>query len=64
MAKGYWIVFYRSISEPSALEEYVKIARGARLRTLVIAQRQALVELVRWITLPPVWSRSVTQQHE
>jgi uncharacterized protein (DUF1330 family) len=26
MAKGYWIVFYRSVSNPTALAEYAKLA--------------------------------------
>ena len=26
MAKGYWITFYRSISNPAALAEYAKLA--------------------------------------
>src|ERR1700720_3787229 len=26
MAKGYWITFYRSISNPTALAEYAKLA--------------------------------------
>ena len=26
MAKGYWIVFYRSVSDPAALAEYAKLA--------------------------------------
>jgi uncharacterized protein (DUF1330 family) len=29
MAKGYWIVFYRSISNPAALAEYAKLAGPA-----------------------------------
>jgi uncharacterized protein (DUF1330 family) len=29
MAKGYWIVFYRSISNPEALAEYGKLAGPA-----------------------------------
>jgi uncharacterized protein (DUF1330 family) len=29
MAKGYWIVFYRSISKPEALAEYGKLAGPA-----------------------------------
>jgi uncharacterized protein (DUF1330 family) len=29
MAKGYWITFYRSISNPSALAEYAKLAGPA-----------------------------------
>jgi len=29
MAKGYWITFYRSISNESALAEYGKLARPA-----------------------------------
>ena len=29
MAKGYWITFYRSISNPAALAEYAKLAGPA-----------------------------------
>jgi uncharacterized protein (DUF1330 family) len=29
MAKGYWICFYRSISNPAALAEYAKLAAPA-----------------------------------
>lgn len=29
MAKGYWIAFYRSISDPNALAEYAKLAGPA-----------------------------------
>ena len=29
MAKGYWITFYRSISDPAALAAYAKLARPA-----------------------------------
>ncbi len=29
MAKGYWITFYRSISNPAALTEYAKLAGPA-----------------------------------
>jgi uncharacterized protein (DUF1330 family) len=29
MAKGYWVTFYRSISNPSALAEYGKLAGPA-----------------------------------
>ena len=29
MAKGYWICFYRSISNPAALAEYAKLASPA-----------------------------------
>ena len=29
MAKGYWIAFYRSISDPNALAEYAKAAGPA-----------------------------------
>lgn len=29
MAKGYWIVFYRSVSNPAALAEYNKLAGPA-----------------------------------
>ena len=28
MAKGYWIAFYRSVSNPAALAEYAKLATG------------------------------------
>jgi len=29
MAKGYWIAFYRSVSNPAALAEYAKLAAPA-----------------------------------
>ena len=29
MAKGYWIAFYRSISDPAAMAEYAKLAGPA-----------------------------------
>jgi uncharacterized protein (DUF1330 family) len=29
MAKGYWITFYRSVSNPSALADYAKLAGPA-----------------------------------
>jgi hypothetical protein len=29
MAKGYWITFYRSISDPAALATYAKLAGPA-----------------------------------
>lgn len=29
MAKGYWIAFYRSVSNPAALAEYAKMATPA-----------------------------------
>ena len=29
MAKGYWIVFYRSVSNPTALAQYAKPAEAA-----------------------------------
>jgi uncharacterized protein (DUF1330 family) len=29
MAKGYWVTFYRSIKDPSALAEYAKLATPA-----------------------------------
>ncbi len=29
MAKGYWVVCYKSVSNPSALSEYVKLATVA-----------------------------------
>jgi uncharacterized protein (DUF1330 family) len=29
MAKGYWITFYRSVSNPSALAQYAKLAGPA-----------------------------------
>lgn len=29
MAKGYWITFYRSVSDPTALAEYTKLASPA-----------------------------------
>jgi uncharacterized protein (DUF1330 family) len=32
MAKGYWITFYRSVSNPTALAEYAKLA-GPPLQT-------------------------------
>jgi uncharacterized protein (DUF1330 family) len=59
MAKGYWITFYRSISDPDALAAYVKLAgpaitanggrylaRGVAAKTYEqgLAQRTALVE--------------------
>jgi uncharacterized protein (DUF1330 family) len=31
MAKGYWIVFYRSVSDPAALAQYAKPAERAIL---------------------------------
>jgi len=31
MAKGYWVVFYRSISNPAALTQYAKPAEAAIL---------------------------------
>jgi len=31
MAKGYWIVFYRSVSNPTALAQYAKLAEAAIL---------------------------------
>ena len=31
MAKGYWVVFYRSVSNPAALSQYVKPAEAAIL---------------------------------
>jgi uncharacterized protein (DUF1330 family) len=59
MAKGYWITFYRSISDPAALAGYAKLAgpavisnggrflaRGGTVRTYEqgIAQRTIAVE--------------------
>jgi uncharacterized protein (DUF1330 family) len=59
MAKGYWITFYRSISDPAALAAYAKLAgpavianggrflaRGATVRTSEqgIAQRTIAIE--------------------
>ena len=29
MAKGYWIAFYRSVSDPAALADYAKLATPA-----------------------------------
>ena len=29
MAKGYWIVLYRSVSDPAALQEYARLAGPA-----------------------------------
>jgi uncharacterized protein (DUF1330 family) len=29
MTKGYWVVFYRSVSDPAALAEYAKLAGPA-----------------------------------
>ena len=31
MAKGYWVVFYRSVSNPAALAQYAKPAEAAIL---------------------------------
>ena len=31
MAKGYWVVFYRSVSNPAALSQYAKPAAAAIL---------------------------------
>jgi len=31
MAKGYWIVFYRSVSNPAAVAQYAKPAEAAIL---------------------------------
>ena len=31
MAKGYWVVFYRSVSSPAALAQYAKPAEAAIL---------------------------------
>jgi len=59
MAKGYWITFYRKISDPTALAEYAKLAgpaviknggrflaRGGTVRTYEqgIAQRTIAIE--------------------
>lgn len=59
MPKGYWIAFYRSISDPDALAEYAKlagpaiqagggkfVARGGTARTFEngIAQRVVVIE--------------------
>jgi uncharacterized protein (DUF1330 family) len=29
MAKGYWVAFYRSVSDPAALKDYVELAMPA-----------------------------------
>jgi uncharacterized protein (DUF1330 family) len=59
MAKGYWIAFYRSVSNPDALAEYARLAvppiqagggrilaRGIPARTFEagLAQRAVLIE--------------------
>ena len=59
MAKGYWITFYRKISDPAALAEYAKLAgpaiakhggrflaRGGTVKTYEqgIAQRTVAIE--------------------
>ncbi len=31
MAKGYWVVFYRSVSNPAAVAQYAKLAGAAIL---------------------------------
>jgi uncharacterized protein (DUF1330 family) len=31
MAKGYWVVFYRSVSNPAAIAQYAKLAEAAIL---------------------------------
>jgi uncharacterized protein (DUF1330 family) len=58
MAKGYWVAFYRSVSNPNALVEYAKLAgpaiqagggrflaRGAPAKTYEgVNQRVAIIE--------------------
>ena len=59
MAKGYWIAFYRSISNPAALAEYARLAgpsiqagggrflaRGVAARTFEagLSERSVLIE--------------------
>lgn len=59
MAKGYWITFYRSVSNPAALAEYARmagpaieagggriLARGAAARAFEagLTQRSVLIE--------------------
>ena len=59
MAKGYWVAFYRSISDPEALKQYVELAmpafkaggarflaRGnpAKVSELGVAQRVVIIE--------------------
>jgi uncharacterized protein (DUF1330 family) len=59
MAKGYWITFYRSISDPAALAAYAKLAgpaitsnggrflaRGGAVKTYEqgVAERTVLIE--------------------
>lgn len=59
MAKGYWVTFYRSISNPAALAEYAKLAgppiqaaggkflsRGTAVKVFEsgVAQRSVMIE--------------------
>ena len=59
MAKGYWITFYRSVSNPAALAEYARLAgpsiqagggrilaRGVAARTFEagLSQRSVVIE--------------------
>jgi len=59
MAKGYWVTFYRSVSNPAALAEYAKLAgpaiqagggkflsRGVPVKTFEagLAQRSVMIE--------------------
>ncbi|HWF39119.1 MAG TPA: DUF1330 domain-containing protein [Candidatus Acidoferrales bacterium] len=59
MAKGYWVTFYRSISNPAALAEYAKLAgpaiqagggrflsRGVAVKAFEagVAQRSVMIE--------------------
>jgi uncharacterized protein (DUF1330 family) len=59
MAKGYWVTFYRSISNPTALAEYARLAgpaiqagggkflsRGVPVKTFEagLAQRSVMIE--------------------
>ena len=59
MAKGYWIAFYRAVSDPAALAEYAKLAgpaiesgggrflvRGIAMKTYEqgLAQRTIVIE--------------------
>jgi uncharacterized protein (DUF1330 family) len=59
MAKGYWITFYRSVSDPAALAEYARLAgpsiqagggrilaRGVAARTFEagLSQRSVVIE--------------------
>ena len=66
MAKGYWIAFYRSVSNPAALAEYAKlatpaiqagggrfIARGTPYRRYEagLDQRTVVIEFVRTVMM-------------